>query len=95
VKLAHFFVTVVWLLCSYEVLLLLDREKTPEGPWLYYTLNTLLISLLVLHIYWWILIYRMIVRQVEARGKMSHDVRSGILLATFLFLQYVDKRGSV
>jgi hypothetical protein len=76
VKLGHFFVTVVWLLCSYEVLLLLDREKTPEGPWLYYTLNTLLISLLVLHIYWWILIYRMIVRQVEARGKMSHDVRS-------------------
>jgi ceramide synthetase len=86
VELVYLFFMVVCLLCSYEVLLLLDREKTPEGPWLYYILNTLLISLLVLHMYWWILIYRMIVRQVEARGKMSQDVRSGMLFAAFLFL---------
>ncbi|KAH9530537.1 hypothetical protein CY35_20G009500 [Sphagnum magellanicum] len=74
-RLIYFPFFIIWS-TSYEVLLLLDREKTPEGPWLYYILNTLLISLLVLHMYWWILIYRMIVRQVEARGKMSHDVRS-------------------
>ncbi len=44
---------------------------------LYYIFNTLLISLFVLHIYWWILIFRMIVKQVEARGRVSDDVRSG------------------
>jgi hypothetical protein len=35
-----------------------------------------LISLFVLHIYWWVLIFRMIVKQVEARGRISDDVRS-------------------
>ncbi|CAM6105194.1 unnamed protein product [Calypogeia fissa] len=60
---------------SYEVLTILDRDYL-NGPLLYYLFNTLLISLFVLHIYWWILIWRMIVRQIEARGKVADDVRS-------------------
>ncbi|KAL3702093.1 hypothetical protein R1sor_020115 [Riccia sorocarpa] len=60
---------------SIEVLSILDRNYK-NGPLLYYTFNTLLISLFVLHIYWWILIWRMIVRQVQDRGKVSDDVRS-------------------
>lgn len=57
------------------MLQLLDRSYK-QGPVLYYIFNTLLISLFVLHIYWWILIFRMIVKQVEARGRVSDDVRS-------------------
>lgn len=63
-------------LWSYEVLQLLNRSYK-QGPVLYYIFNTLLISLFVLHIYWWVLIFRMIVKQVEARGRISDDVRSG------------------
>lgn len=62
-------------LWSYEVLQLLNRSYK-QGPILYYIFNTLLISLFVLHIYWWVLIFRMIVKQVEARGRISDDVRS-------------------
>ena len=38
--------------------------------------NSLLFSLLVLHIYWWVLIYRMLVRQIMTRN-VGDDVRSG------------------
>ncbi|XP_062111258.1 ceramide synthase 1 LOH3-like [Humulus lupulus] len=68
-----------WILwsTSYEVLLTLDKEKHPvEGPIYYYVFNTLLYCLLVLHIYWWVLIYRMLVKQIQARGQLSDDVRS-------------------
>ncbi|KVH96320.1 TRAM/LAG1/CLN8 homology domain-containing protein [Cynara cardunculus var. scolymus] len=62
---------------SYEVLQTLDKEKEfPEGPVHYYVFNTLLFCLLVLHIYWWVLIYRMLVKQIQDRGKLSDDVRS-------------------
>lgn len=62
---------------SYEVLLTLDKEKHPvDGPFYYYLFNTLLYCLLVLHIYWWVLMYRMLVKQVQARGQLSDDVRS-------------------
>ncbi|GMH26201.1 hypothetical protein Nepgr_028044 [Nepenthes gracilis] len=62
---------------SYEVVLTLDKEKHPvEGPIYYYLFNTLLYCLLVLHIYWWVLIYRMLVKQIQARGQLSDDVRS-------------------
>jgi hypothetical protein len=30
-----------------------------------------------LHVYWWILIWRMIMRQIQNSGKISEDVRSG------------------
>lgn len=68
-----------WILwsTSYEVVMTLDKEKhIPEGPYYYYIFNTLLYCLLVLHIYWWVLMYRMLVKQIQDRGKLSDDVRS-------------------
>ncbi|KAK1269937.1 hypothetical protein QJS04_geneDACA006749 [Acorus gramineus] len=62
---------------SYEVLLKLDKEKHKiEGPIYYYFFNTLLIAMFFLHIYWWILIYRMLVKQIQSRGQLGDDVRS-------------------
>lgn len=43
----------------------------------YYIFNTLLITLLVIHLYWWVLILRMLVKQFKNRGKVGDDVRSG------------------
>ena len=64
---------------SYEVLLNLDKEKhAVDGSIYYYVFNTLLYCLLVLHIYWWVLMYRMLVKQIQARGQLSDDVRSGM-----------------
>lgn len=63
---------------SYEVVPYLDKEKYKTIlPICYYMFNTLLFSLFFLHIYWWMLIYRMLVKQIQARGKLSEDVRSG------------------
>lgn len=67
-----------WILrsTSYEVLLTLDKKKHNfEGPIYYYVFNSLLFALLVLHIYWWVLIYRMLVRQIKTRN-VGDDVRS-------------------
>ncbi|MQL80417.1 hypothetical protein Taro_012852 [Colocasia esculenta] len=62
---------------SYEVILTLDKEKHKvEGPIYYYVFNSLLFALLVLHIYWWVLIFRMLVKQIQARGQVGDDVRS-------------------
>ncbi|KZV41166.1 hypothetical protein F511_10300 [Dorcoceras hygrometricum] len=51
---------------------------------LYYIFNTMLLTLLVFHIYWWILICSMITRQLKNRGKVGEDIRSGrhLLLLT-------------
>ncbi|XP_010927982.1 ASC1-like protein 1 isoform X2 [Elaeis guineensis] len=68
-----------WILrsTSYEVVLTLDKEKHKfEGPLYYYVFNTLLFSLLVLHIYWWVLMYRMLVKQIQSKGHVGDDVRS-------------------
>ncbi|WOL06549.1 ASC1-like protein 1 [Canna indica] len=67
-----------WILrsTSYEVLLTLDMEKHKfEGPIYYYVFNTLLFSLLVIHIYWWVLMLRMLVEQIQS-GQVGDDVRS-------------------
>ncbi|KAK4763027.1 hypothetical protein SAY86_008795 [Trapa natans] len=62
---------------SYEVVQILDKEKhAVDGPIYYYIFNTLLLCLLVLHIYWWVLMYRMLMKQVQSRGQISDDVRS-------------------
>jgi ceramide synthetase len=67
---------------SYEVALTLDKEKHKfDGPIYYYVFNSLLFSLLVLHIYWWVLMYRMLVKQIQSRGHVGDDIRSG----TFTF----------
>ncbi|CAA6661498.1 unnamed protein product [Spirodela intermedia] len=61
---------------SYEVALRFDREKHRlEGPVYYYIFNTLLLCLLFLHIYWSVLIFRMIMRQLQS-GSIGDDVRS-------------------
>ncbi|XP_051149598.1 ASC1-like protein [Andrographis paniculata] len=68
-----------WILysTSYEVIQTLDKEKHKvDGPIYYYIFNFLLFSLLVLHIYWWMLMYRMLVKQIQSRGRVSEDVRS-------------------
>ncbi|XP_077222586.1 ceramide synthase 1 LOH3-like [Tasmannia lanceolata] len=68
-----------WILwsTSYEVLLTLDKEKHRiDGSIFYYLFNTLLFCLFVLHIYWWVLMYRMLVKQIQARGQLGDDVRS-------------------
>ncbi|XP_010514167.1 PREDICTED: LAG1 longevity assurance homolog 1 [Camelina sativa] len=68
-----------WILwsTSYQIIMTVDKEKHAiDGPILYYMFNTLLYFLLVLHIFWWVLIYRMLVKQVQDRGKLSEDVRS-------------------
>ncbi|KAI5678773.1 hypothetical protein M9H77_09723 [Catharanthus roseus] len=75
-RLTYFPFWVLWS-TSYEVIQTLDKEKHKiEGPIYYYVFNTLLFCLLVLHVYWWVLIYRMLVRQIQARGQISEDVRS-------------------
>lgn len=75
-RLIYFPFWVIWS-TSYEVLQTLDKKKHErEGPLYYYIFNSLLISLLVLHIYWWILIFRMLVKQIQERGKLGEDVRS-------------------
>ncbi|XP_051122401.1 ASC1-like protein isoform X2 [Andrographis paniculata] len=62
---------------SYEFILFVDKEKLKVvGPIYYYIFNTLLFSLLVLHIYWWVLMFRMLVKQIQAGGQVSEDVRS-------------------
>ncbi|EYU22595.1 hypothetical protein ABFS83_05G027800 [Erythranthe nasuta] len=68
-----------WILwsTSYEVIQTLDKDKHKvDGPIYYYVFNFLLFSLLVLHVYWWVLMYRMLVKQVQSRGVVSEDVRS-------------------
>ncbi|XP_010546466.1 PREDICTED: LAG1 longevity assurance homolog 2-like [Tarenaya hassleriana] len=50
--------------------------STPEGMSMYYAFNTMLLTLLVFHIYWWYLICAMIMRQLKNRGKVGDDIRS-------------------
>lgn len=61
---------------SYEILQIVDVSKFPKhGPILYYGFNFLLIILLYLHIYWWILIARVLWKNITA-GSIEKDVRS-------------------
>lgn len=61
---------------SFEVLQVLDKSAHErEGPFLYYVFNTLLIMLLVMHVYWFVLILRVILKQLLASGQVD-DVRS-------------------
>lgn len=43
---------------------------------IYYFFNTLLLTLLVFHIYWWILICSMIMKQLRNSGQVGEDIRS-------------------
>eukprot|EP00850_Spirogloea_muscicola_P016324 SM000131S26754 [mRNA] locus=s131:359407:360678:+ [translate_table: standard] len=76
-RLVYYPFWVIWS-TTYEVLKVLNKEKHKyDGPVLYYTFNTLLIMLLVLHIYWWILIYRILVKQLFTSGTVAKDDREG------------------
>ncbi|XP_010269982.1 PREDICTED: LAG1 longevity assurance homolog 2-like [Nelumbo nucifera] len=60
---------------SYDIREFLALSE-PYPALLYYVFNTMLLMLLVFHIYWWILICSMIMRQLKNRGKVGEDIRS-------------------
>ncbi|KAJ6927062.1 LAG1 longevity assurance [Populus alba x Populus x berolinensis] len=60
---------------SYELVEFLDLSLAYDKL-LYYVFNTMLLMLLVFHIYWWILIYSMIMKQLRNRGRVGEDIRS-------------------
>uniref|UniRef100_A0A0E0NSU5 TLC domain-containing protein n=1 Tax=Oryza rufipogon TaxID=4529 RepID=A0A0E0NSU5_ORYRU len=60
---------------SYQSIISLRKlEKFPTT--LYYIFNTMLLTLLVFHIYWWKLICLMIMKQLNNKGQVGEDVRS-------------------
>eukprot|EP00475_Leptophrys_vorax_P032970 TRINITY_DN51492_c0_g1_i1.p1 TRINITY_DN51492_c0_g1~~TRINITY_DN51492_c0_g1_i1.p1 ORF type:complete len:313 (-),score=28.11 TRINITY_DN51492_c0_g1_i1:215-1153(-) len=62
---------------SYEVLhLVVVKELILKGPYIYYMFNFMLILLFVLHVYWWVLIARVIQKQLWTAGTVEGDVRS-------------------
>ncbi|XP_062026467.1 ceramide synthase 1 LOH3-like [Rosa rugosa] len=75
-RLIYFPFWIIWSTC-YESLLNLDKEKhMVDGSIYYYLFNTLLICLLILHIYWWKLMVWMLIKQIRSWGKLDDDVRS-------------------
>ena len=79
----HDFSALVKMLCSlfsnigsYDSLDYLNASE-PYQKSLYYGFNTMLLTLLVFHVYWGILICLMISRMLKNRGKIGEDVRSG------------------
>lgn len=55
----------------------------------YYIFNTMLLTLLVFHMYWWKLIFNMILKQMSNKGQVGEDVRSGtsfIIIISFFLL---------
>ncbi|KNA24599.1 hypothetical protein SOVF_014130 [Spinacia oleracea] len=60
---------------SYDLPNYLDLSK-PYPRSMYYVYNTMLIMLLIFHVYWWILICSMIMRQLKNKGKVGEDIRS-------------------
>ncbi|KAG0558995.1 hypothetical protein KC19_10G070900 [Ceratodon purpureus] len=65
---------IIWSI-SIEVAQYLDLGGRKEFNQ-YYFQNTLLIMLFILHVYWWVLICRMLVKLFQNSGKVSDDVRS-------------------
>ncbi|XP_064985741.1 ASC1-like protein 3 isoform X3 [Musa acuminata AAA Group] len=62
---------------SYECVQALSwMENFPTT--LYYIFNTMLLTLLVFHTYWWKLIFAMILRQMGNKGQVGEDIRSDL-----------------
>ncbi|CAA6672476.1 unnamed protein product [Spirodela intermedia] len=61
---------------NHKSILTIDKDKHVEGPMYYYVFNSLLFTLFFLHVYWWVLIFRMLVKQIKSRGQIGDDVRS-------------------
>ncbi|KAF3588089.1 hypothetical protein F2Q69_00031099 [Brassica cretica] len=67
-----------WIIRATSIELLDHVDMTSaEGTIMYYSFNTLLLTLLVFHIYWWYLICAMIARLLKNRGQVGEDIRSG------------------
>lgn len=60
---------------SYDSAKYLDHSDFYH-TWIYYSFNTMLITLLVFHIYWWVLICKMAQKQLKNKGKVGDDIRS-------------------
>lgn len=60
---------------SFDLMAVLDLDKAYDTL-LYYVFNTMLLMLLIFHIYWWVLICAMIKRQLRNRGQVGEDIRS-------------------
>ncbi|XP_010908537.1 ASC1-like protein 3 isoform X1 [Elaeis guineensis] len=58
----------------YSIEFLMSSNGFPTT--LYYVFNTMLLTLLVFHLYWWKLICAMIMRQMSNRGQVGEDIRS-------------------
>lgn len=52
------------------------KLSDPYHKSMYYIFNTMLITLLIFHVYWGILICSMIMRQLKNKGKVGEDIRS-------------------
>nr|GMC87616.1 LAG1 longevity assurance homolog 2-like [Ipomoea batatas] len=66
-----------WVIKSSSVYILeVLRMSDSYHKSLYYIFNTMLLTLLVFHIYWWFLICSMICKQLKNKGKVGEDVRS-------------------
>ncbi|KAG5398280.1 hypothetical protein IGI04_020094 [Brassica rapa subsp. trilocularis] len=69
-----------WIIRATSIELLDHVDMTSaEGTIMYYSFNTLLLTLLVFHIYWWYLICAMIARLLKNRGQVGEDIRSGTI----------------
>ncbi|XP_030493680.2 ASC1-like protein [Cannabis sativa] len=66
-----------WILWStrYEVVSVLGEDIIMVHGVYYYLFNTLLFGLFLCHIYWWLLMLRMLVRKIKT-SKLEDDVRS-------------------
>ncbi|KAF5202266.1 Lag1 longevity assurance-like protein [Thalictrum thalictroides] len=60
---------------SYDFIKILMASDDSNRSY-YYVYNTMLITLLIFHIYWWILIFSMIRRQLKNKGQVGEDIRS-------------------
>ncbi|KAL2937654.1 LAG1 longevity assurance-like protein 2 [Bienertia sinuspersici] len=69
---------------SYDLIHYLELFA-PYPKFVYYFSNTMLLMLLVFHVYWWILICSMIIRQLKNQGKVGDDIRSGNSLPPLMF----------
>ncbi|XP_024361685.1 ASC1-like protein 3 [Physcomitrium patens] len=73
-RLIYFPFWIIWS-TSYEVINYVDLSQFYVS-FQYYVFNMLLITLLVIHCYWWVLILRMVIKQLRNSGKVGEDVRS-------------------
>lgn len=60
---------------SYDFIKVLMVSDDSNGTQ-YYVYNTMLMTLLIFHIYWWIMISLMIRRQLKNKGQVGEDIRS-------------------